>query len=330
MYDNILDSDGDNVQERLSNSSKRKTLQYSDKSGSKKKVIINGEEREVLIISSNQTDKKTICSMPNNSLFLGDLIIWNGTHWLVTEMEIDDFVYHKGTIERCNILLKWQNKAGEIIERWGVSTDVASNSEGVVQNSIINLPKLVLGIRLTLDNETSCIRRGKRFLIDIDDDEPNAYITTNRNVITDIYDEDQNHGICSITLSQQQRNNDKDNTELMIADYFVPSEGYESGINCIISYDGNSNIRSGGNYKNYYAKFFNENKDEIEADCQWFVTTLPDHEKYYDISAEHNTLKIKAYDVPEIVGTQIKISVSDSEGLCSNEIFVKVVSLLSG
>ncbi len=314
IYDKLLNANGNPGRERNETIAQRRMIKYSKTNGSYRTISIAGEERNVVIVSTNTTDKKTICSMPNEQFYLGDLIQWNNSFWLITEIEVDNYVYYRGKIERCNIKLRWQNKNGEIIERWGVSTDVAANSEGVIQNQVINLPKMVLGISLPLDAETSDIRRGKRFLIDVDEEHPNAYIATNRNVVTDHYDDDKSHGLCKITLSQHQRNNDTDNTELMLADYKEPETNTSE-----IKYSGRPEIRAGGSYKKF----------SIDGDYSWQVITLPEHEQYYEIIKNGNTLKIKAKDVPEIVGTQIKLVVSN-EDMDTHELYVKVVSLLNG
>lgn len=326
IYDKLMNVDGTTTTERKSNKSKRKMLRYAPTNGTYFDVDINGEQRKILINSTNTMDKKTICSMPDQQFFLGDLIIWNSTYWLITEIEVSDFTYYRGFMERCTDKLRWINENGEEIERWCVVDNMASNSEGITINKIINLPRMVLDVQVTLDDETKKIRRGKRFLMDIDEEDPNAYVTTNRNIITDVYDEDLSHGVCKLVLSQEQRNEDNDNKEKMIADYndFTPKEGETEGNQCSIEYSDKAEVRAGGTFKVFTAKFSNPAETPT-----WTVTTLDGHEKYYTIVEDGNAIKIKAQNNVNVVGTQLKLELAGSGG-SSCEMFVKVVSLLNG
>lgn len=326
IYDLLTNSDGTTPNERKSNKSKRKMLRYAPTNGTCFEVEINDDPRSVLINSTNTMNKKAICSMPDEQFFLGDLIVWKNTYWLITEIEVSDFTYFRGFMERCTDKLRWINEKGEEVERWCVADNMASNSEGITINKIINLPRMVLNAKVTLDDETRKIRRGKRFLMDIDEDNPNAYITTNRDIITDIYDEDVSHGVCNFVLSQEQRNEDNDSKEKMIADYndFVPSEGETEGNQCSIEYSDRAEIRAGGTFKEFTAKFTNPTETPT-----WTVTTLPEHERYYTIVEDGNTIKIKVQNNVDVVGTQIKLELAGSGG-SSCEMYVKVVSLLNG
>ena len=327
FYDVLTNADGDTPNERKSNKSKRKMLRYAPTNGTNFDVTINGEERSVLINSTNTMNKKAVCSMPDEQFFLGDLIVWKGTHWLITQIEVSDFTYYRGFMERCTDKLRWINEDGEELERWCVADDMAANSEGTVLNKIINLPKTVYDVKVALDDETMKIRRGKRFLMDVDFEDPNAYITTNRKVVVDIYEEDLKHGIVSLVLSQEQRNEDDDSKEKMIADYnnFVPKESEIEGNQCSIEYSDRAEVRAGGTFKVFTAKF----SDPAETPV-WTVTTLDGHEKYYTIVEDGNDIKIKAQNNVDVVGTQIKLELAGSSGSSSCEMYVKVVSLLNG
>ena len=329
-YDNILKAFGDHPIDRVVSDAKRRMISAGLKNGSLNEVEIDGEKRLVLMITTNTINKKTICALPNESFHLGDYVKWNNSIWLVTQIEIDDKVYVRGVAERCNELLRWQNARGEIIERWCVSDNMASNSEGIVPQKIIDMPKFVLEIKLPLDSETFELRRGKRFLIDIDHEDPNAYITSNRNIVTDVFDTSAQHGVNILVLSQTQRNNDKDNKELMLADYFIPEDPITPGINCAIEYVTTPNIRVGGSKKKYTALFTDNQGNGVDITPVWNVTVLPSHERYYIIEEQDGDLYITAKYAKELVGTQIKIELSSDDGSASAELYPKVVSILDG
>lgn len=329
-YNSILTSFGDTSLDRVVSDAKRRMIKAGQQNGSLNKVKISDNEQYVLLTTTNTINKKTICSMPDETFNLGDYVLWNDSYWLITQIEIDDKVYTRGVVERCNEILRWQNEEGTIIERWCVSDNMASNSEGIVAQKIIDMPKFLLEIKLPLDVETFKLRRYRRFLIDIDKEDPNAYITTNRNIVTDVFDPEAKHGINILTLSQTQRNNDTDNKELMIADYFVPHESSTEGINCSINYNTSPNIRVGGSKKKYTATFTNSNGDNIDVPHSWKVTIIPGHEKHFDIAVTEGDLYITAKYTQQTIGTQVKIEVSSDDGTANAELYAKVVSILDG
>ena len=329
-YDNILEAFGDTPIERITSDAKRRMVKTGIRNGSINEVEIGGKTQLVLLITTNTINKKTMCALPDESFNLGDYVLWNDSVWLVTQIEVDDKVYVRGVVERCNEILRWQNSKGDIIERWCVSDNMASNSEGIVPQKIIDMPKFVLEVKLPLDSETFELRRGRRFLIDIDHEDPNAYITTNRNIVTDVFDTSAQHGVNILVLSQTQRNNDKDNKELMIADYFIPEDPSTPGINCSIDYVVTPDIRVGGSKKKYTATFTNGDGDVIDLAHTWDVTILPEHEKYFVVEVLNGDLYVTAKYAKELVGTQIKIELSSNDGTASAELYPKVVSILDG
>ena len=181
---------------------------------------------------------------------------------------------------------------------------------------------------MPLDDETRQLRLDKRFLLDIEKDEPTAYKLINRNVVSGIYDENHEHGVYIITLQKSERSHDRDNYELMIADYFKPAEDKSVGINCEIKFDGSPTIKAGGYYKSFNAVFYDNDGSEISQEAIWNVAVIDEHQKYFSIVNEGSTIKIKADNNEGIIGSKIKIELCNPTQNCSAELYVKVVAIL--
>lgn len=339
LYTNVLNVQGKTKQERTINQTKREITNKSPKSLAYKNVLIDDIEQNIMIISySTEINTKKIFSMPNDDLFTGSIVLWNNEHWIITDIDCDNTLYYRGIMHRCNVYLKWQNEKGDIVGRYGYLSDNSKQAEGITHGGDImdGLDQRFKGY-FPLDEETIQIRRDKRFLIDINTFEPNAYIVTNRNVmnynyIPNTFEDDfqfngKNH-LLQLMFTQTQRNEERDNFDLMIADYFeVEQKEQVLNAHSEILYKGNPVIKCGGSYKTFIAKFFDDNNEEIIDNAKWVVTTIENEEKYFDIIINKNTLKIKALYEENILGSQVKISLSNENGMYSSSIFVKVVSI---
>lgn len=339
LYVNTLNFNGNTKQKRIIHQTKKEILNKSPNSLAYKNVLIDDIEQNIMIISySTEINTKKIFSMPDDSLFTGSIVLWNDEPWIITDIDCDNTLYYRGIMHRCNVYLKWQNENGDIIGRYGYLSDSSKQAEGITHGGDImdGLDQRFKGY-FPLDEETIKIRRDKRFLIDINTFEPNAYIVTNRNVMnynympTTFEDDFQFNGknhLLQLMFTQTQRNEDRDNFDLMIADYFKP-EQKEPILNAHseISYQGKPVIKCGGSYKTFTAKFFDNNNEEILDTAKWTVTTVENEEKYFDIIIDKNILKIKALYEEKILGTQIKISLSNESGMYLSSMFVKVVSI---
>jgi hypothetical protein len=329
LYDKLVTADGETLRDRNIERSKRDYQSSSADSLSRKTVEINGEERDVLIESGSTLHIKTMTSMPNEQFFAGDYVLWENVYWLVSDMDRECAVYYRGTIRECNRLLRWQDDDGNIIERWCATDEKASYTQGLTYNSVIDRVKTVYTLFLPLDSDTMKIRRYHRFIMDVDLEDPDTYVVTNRNVISAVYDPDLVHGVIRLVLSQDERSQDNDNLNLQIADYTKPKEIIK-GANCEIKYDGKDpNIKAGGSHKVYTAVFYDASGAEITGVTpHWDITFMSDQEQYFEYEIVDNTLSIKAKNEPSIIHSQVRIALS-ADGVASDCIlFAKVVYVL--
>ncbi len=188
-------------------------------------AVIDGEERDCAIISTDNLEKKTICSMPGEDLPLGRYVEWQDCHWLIIEKDFDNEVYTRGKMEQCNYLLRWISD-GQIIERWAIVYDGTKYLTGEYTDRDYVVTRGDTRITLTLpkDEETAKLNRESRFLIDdYDTDDVLAYRLTKPLRIGDVYN---GAGVYNFVL-QEVGVEDDDNLELHIADYYrwFPREG---------------------------------------------------------------------------------------------------------
>ena len=149
-------------------------------------VLLNEKPFQLMIQkdTDGNTFKKKIKSPHNHRFNLGDYVQWNGQMWLITLIDSDDRTWNRGYMYLCSILLRWQNKQGKIIERYGYSEDFTKYSTGITGNNNITIGDNQYGITLPVDNETKNIKRDIRFPIDIEGVEPpDIYVLTNRKIL---------------------------------------------------------------------------------------------------------------------------------------------------
>lgn len=148
-------------------------------------VLLNGKPFELMIIKDTEgnTFKKKIKSKHDDMFNLGDYIIWNNQHWIVTLLDTDDKTWNRGYMYLCTVPLRWQNEDGKIIERYCYSEDFTKYSTGRTGNKNMYVGDNQYGLTIPIDSETKKLKRDMRFPIDFDDAfEPDVYALTNRKV----------------------------------------------------------------------------------------------------------------------------------------------------
>lgn len=181
-------------------------------------VLINGIEQTVSILNQREDMAlKKICALPGETLLHGGIVDFADSKWLITELDANDEVYTSGMMQRCNYLLKWLNKNGEIIEKWCIVEDGTKYLIGEKAEDMMSIGDARIAITICKDADTIELCRGKRFLVDdLDAEAPLAYQITKPNKLFNVYD---GQGVFRFILNEVNMTDD-DNVELRIADYF--------------------------------------------------------------------------------------------------------------
>ena len=86
-------------------------------------AIVDGVERNVAIINSDNLNEKTMISMPLEDFDCGGLVEWMDNHWLITEKDANNELYTKVKLLQCNHILRWVDENDIIREQWCVVED---------------------------------------------------------------------------------------------------------------------------------------------------------------------------------------------------------------
>lgn len=183
-----------------------------------KSVTVNGEEVRVSIsdVTGDYTTKK-VFSMPGETLPHGEIIEWENTNWLVTEVDMHRTLYTEGLMRRCNYYLRWVDDDGNIIGRWCVVEDGTKYLIGEKNSDMMSIGDARIAVTIGKDRDTNRLSRGRRFLIDdMDTNDVLAYQITKPNKLFSVYD---GKGVFRFILNEVNLTDD-DNVEMRIADYY--------------------------------------------------------------------------------------------------------------
>ena len=334
-YNSFLTVDGDTYRDRVMNKTKRSIDKRASRSPAYKTVLIDGVEQNVVITSTANLYEKKINALPDEHIYAGSIVDWNDRKFIINYTDCEDEIYQRATMQQCNVILKWQDTMGAIQYCYGASIDISQFASGVVENKILNSIETVYKVNIPMTEETIKFKRGKRFLLDVTQTEPHAYIITKVDVnslnfhpnnIDSNYVFDGQDKIMQVTLTQTQLS-EKDNKELMIADYFDPITPPPEPIEneCIITYFGKPQIKMGGNFKTFDVIFYDINKEIVTIPHNWnlIVPEGLDNKIISEISG--TGIKLKAPDLPELLNIQIKLEIIAAGYNAS--LFIKVVNL---
>lgn len=319
-----------------------------------KRVIVNGEYYDARIISDSKTTTRGgtgnyVIQFKSGIRFnAGTYIdIYNDAKekyekWMII-YDMDNPLFNKPLIKKCNYLLKWKNYYGDIIERWCIFSDnvrLTSATQWAAQQKA-TLPMGSFTVILPCDFETINIRRDKRFLVDEYGtiEAPDAYIVSNRNVFTKTTVTDCGEcgydGNVELALTQHQFNPETDNAELMIADYYAeynekPFEPPTDVINktAEITYSDTSDLKMGASYKTYNCLCFDNGKEVPNASINWEVKIIDEYKEFFNYKVEDNILYIKCVYSPLLINTEIRLIATDDSKEYTAEKVIKVVSII--
>lgn len=182
-------------------------------------VDIDGVERNIVVLNSDNLNQKTLCSLPGEDIRHGAYVEWMNHHWLVTERDANSEIYTKCIMLQCNYLLRWINADGEIIERWCVVEDGTKYLVGEFSDAFFVATRGDTRISVTLprDKETLALGRDARFIIDdYGVNDPLAYRLTKPFKLGGSFDD---NGVFIFVMVECNTEQD-DNLELHIANYY--------------------------------------------------------------------------------------------------------------
>lgn len=155
-------------------------------------VLPNDEARydqDFAFLKSDDYAIKYICTRPGERITCGALINWMEHQWIVTDMDVDDDIYMKGTITKCNYMLNFTLPDGTEVSKPSYIRDVTKYLVGENEKKMITVGDSRMSVTVAKDHDTDTITRGTRFLIDDPDTlQKVAYEVTKVDRVTGILD----------------------------------------------------------------------------------------------------------------------------------------------
>lgn len=320
IYSLYIGQNGYTQRERIINETKDMYLNKIQESPSYHEVEIDGNIVNLQINSAKTTNKKTFVVMPGETVALGQVVTWNNMHWLITEVDFDDTLYLKGTMEQCNRKIRWQNQeTKEIVERWCVASKPYYSN--LAEDKTVTVSTREFKIMVTYDAETILVDLDRRLLLEKINNHAKAYKVTSVDSITNRYEdlEATGSGFIVWNVTQDQFNPDTDNDKLMIADYI--NDGKLGSINenqntikkCVIK--GINYIKAGIGNREYVCECY-ENENLIDnVDIEWNIECeKEEYIKHIHADVENNILKIFVSNVEDIINSKITLKATSVSG----------------
>lgn len=291
--------------DRNINESKKRIKNKLEDSISTKDVIVNGKKRKLAINSGTKPYYKTFHTMPDETVYPGDIIHWNDTVWLVINADFDNELYIDGNLQQCNFKLRWQNKNKEIIERDIVTMDATS---GVEDKALITIGDDQLMIYIPFDKDTIELERDQRFFVSNNQKKPIPYKLTSINTTSNVYN---GHGYLQLTVSEDVSHED-DNLILGVCNYKLPNNSdTEENNYAKIAYK-SLKIKSGySKGTTFIAEFYNRDSKQNNVSPIWSINSMFNELLTVKEDGDKITILI---DDDSYIGQRINLTLKDNEG----------------
>lgn len=307
-FDEIVTNQGNNLRERRKNKAIKDYNEMTKDSLSYKDVLINGETNNLIIYAATMDNKKYICSKCGDIFYVGDMVRYKDSNWLILRADVDDEIYTRGYMERCNYCLKWQDTDGNIISQECMILSASQYNSGEFALKDVTIGYNQFMIYITMNDYTKYFKADDRFFIDNNKEQPKTYRATRVDTVSMTFD---GIGIVSMIVTEDQYNPETDNVELEICDYF------EKPIiisDIAITYRGNPTIICGGTAKTFTA----------DRDVVFSFDSAHGSENIILTQTEPNKCKLKCLNKVSMIGTTINLKYTD--GTDEGNILIDVIS----
>lgn len=282
--------------------------------GYKANATRNGVLQPIVLTTGKVPYKSTIVAIPNDPLFVGDMIVVGNDRWLVVETSNTNPIQVTGTAWLCNQLFKFQNGATTIVEKYGVFDDGTYSQSS--DDQIVTLDSKT-GFYLSYDNDTKFIFVDKRLATDV------VYNKSAESEllcwsVTAVNPKSKNYGagshLLELSVASSAYDPTKDNISNMVCDYISSSGGGSTGelLPCSIT-TARSTIGTGRSYT-YAVTFYKADGVTVDdtAVAVWAVN--PDITGVTS-TPNGNSIKISVASNDDLVGSTFVLSVTASNGL---------------
>lgn len=323
LYEKRVNINGNSLREENVNLTRENISNKICDSLSSKKILINDIERLLIVNSTDKANEKTFNTLPGEKVAIGDSVIWNKMHWLITEVDFDDEITMSGMMIQCNREIKWQNPiTKEIISRWCFAE--RPYATGINEGNVVSVPDRMFRVKLPYDSETIQVDIGKRFVLETINNRQIVYELEMPDLNTNKF-QDSDGGFIVWNLKYDNFiDTSRDSVELGICDYveieeppLPPIDPDPTLLKCEIV--GRDSIKIGGSARSYTAKFYKAdgvteiNNNSVVA--KWDISLPIGFEKYFTITPNANSISIKVLDNESLYGEKIVLHLSDGNNV---------------
>lgn len=281
-------------------------------------VLVDGVAKDLTIIETNNLDEKKIKARPNTSFKSGQVVEWMDWYWLITKVNRRNDIVTNGKMKECTYHLYWQNKLGNIVDKWAFVANASSYSNGETGNATITLSANQFLVVMPKDEDTVNLRDTRMFIDNCTNDKPTPYKLTRPDNVSADYGIGNTYYI--FTLDQRNDDKDKkvtleDGTIVWIADYITPTTPShpenpdETVVSITSTISGNSSLKVGFS-RTYSVIFMDENGTELsDVDFAWNIISDFNDEILSTVDGKNITLQIDNEDyVDEQIVLQIIVN----------------------
>jgi len=245
----------------------------------------------------------------------GNYVIYENNVWLIDSNVVNvGNAYQSARMNRCSYLLKWQNSNGNIVERNVVSYNASAYNNGVLGNKIIELGSDQLMIFLPYDNETKCVKRGKRFFIDNNMEDPMVYRLTRPDRTTYVFN---GVGCICWLVTECAYTATSADLEYGVCDYFSPTSTDHNNETTLLSVISGSKTLRAGFARTYSVTFADEDGVLLtDVDFEWNIN-CDFSDKITSIINDDKTIRLQVND-EGLIGSSFLLEVLVDDSVIDN------------
>jgi len=260
-------------------------------------------------------------------IICGDIVydFISDIYYLCTESFNIDDIHFQGKLTRCNWILRWQDKKGDIFEYPCQDMNSTQYNSGETSNRNFTIGTSQHILTLPYDENTVVVNSPQRFYLDKDRVNPTSFIVTQNDTTSYNY----GRGLCKVTVTEHVRVEDHDRPDLGICDYRddIKSDLIEKSVSCSqITYQTNI-IKSGGSHKTFEAHFFDENGDEVMDGVMIKWDIICNFKSELIVEEVGNLIRI-SIDNDAYIDEIIKLVLSDENDNYRSSVLINIDSLL--
>lgn len=242
--------------------------------------------------------------------------------WIIASEPSNNKFYEKAVLKICHNKLRWQDSVTkEIFDYWYWCEDITRYSSGIFQGSVIVKYDKQYHVLLPMDSHTQKLHDGMRFILEMSDVIPLVFKLTKYDGLTG---NNKNVKLLNLSLTQTVYDEDRDNVDLMIADYYEAKTVSEK-LKCRIDYGSNEiALTSFGKF----SAIFRDGLDEIvRNDFTWEISDNDFDIDNLKISYQDNQIKIVVKNNEALIGKDFILSVKALDGEILASVKVNIIAL---